>query len=860
MNKFESQHSSLTYKGLVCLSITALYFMLGWSGIQLATINANSSPIWTASGLAIGAMILFGRWVAPAIFLGAFLTNLMVGTSTIGLFTISTGNMLEAIVGSQLILWISKKNFLKNYSEFFSISIGAVFGSMVSATFGVVSLYYFGTIPSSEVSYTWYTWWSGDSIGILLVLPLFMELYSKKLDPYNISWKKFTLGVLICLFMLFITYLVFVKGFNQAFSWALCPFFILIGLTLGRLVSRTILIVIAFAIVVLTTVGFGPFEYGSLNQNLIYSQSLLFSYAFSILFVRPFKTNFTVGPKFILGNLIGWFSLFIITYMVSNAERRQLKTDFNRMVETALDSVISTTNQYDLLLSSSKAIFLLKPEITATEWKEYIHSMQIGSRYDAINGLSVIRQVPKKDLEKFKEEMARKGRPNFQVKTINSEYAEQFDDYLLIAYLEPEESNHGAIGLDVGSDKNRRETAWKAKRLNETISTDPIYLVQDKLHRIGFTIVQPIQDKSGNFMGWVGAPIISTVFFSKALKPFSQVLRTKIKVKGQLIHIEDPDSAEHPFKQSEYTIKKTVNIYGLPHVFEFYPRAPFFIRNTGTAVALALLMNLFMLFIVSFLLEQITFGQKAEALVNERTKELEVSKMQLIHSSKMASLGEMASGMAHEINNPLTIILGKIQVITLMLEELEIHHPSIFEEINKIKTTTDRIGKIVKGLRTFSRGSYNDPFEFVPLERVVTETLDLCAEKFRATGIELKIEDIPPVSIICRPSQISQVLLNLFNNAYDAIEGLEEKWIQLSFEVIKDNRILIIVTDSGHGIPSEVAEKIMEPFFTTKDVRRGTGLGLSIAKGIIEAHGGNIWLDMENTRTRFIIELKTRES
>lgn len=141
MNKIESQHSSLTYKGLVCLSIAALYFMLGWSGIQLATINENSSPIWTASGLAIGAMILFGPWVAPAILLGSFLTNLTVNTPAAGLFTIAVGNTLEALVGSQLILWIAKKNFLKSYSEFFSVSLGAVFGSMVSATIGVVSLF-----------------------------------------------------------------------------------------------------------------------------------------------------------------------------------------------------------------------------------------------------------------------------------------------------------------------------------------------------------------------------------------------------------------------------------------------------------------------------------------------------------------------------------------------------------------------------------------------------------------------------------------------------------------------------------------------------------------------------------------------
>src|SRR5690606_33439605 len=122
-------------------------------------------------------------------------------------------------------------------------------------------------------------------------------------------------------------------------------------------------------------------------------------------------------------------------------------------------------------------------------------------------------------------------------------------------------------------------------------------------------------------------------------------------------------------------------------------------------------LNIFALFISGFILQQLTFGQRAEELVQRRTKELELSKIQLVHSSKMASLGEMASGMAHEINNPLTIIQGKVKVIGMLLEDLKIKDEQLFQEIDKIKFTTDRIGKIVKGLRNFSRVSVNDPFE-----------------------------------------------------------------------------------------------------------------------------------------------------
>lgn len=180
--------------------------------------------------------------------------------------------------------------------------------------------------------------------------------------------------------------------------------------------------------------------------------------------------------------------------------------------------------------------------------------------------------------------------------------------------------------------------------------------------------------------------------------------------------------------------------------------------------------------------------------------------------------------------------------------------PFMQEEIQKIKFTADRIGKIVRGLRTFSRASDNDPFERTQLNVIFKETLDLCSEKFKFYGVNLEISPIPPVQISCRPSQISQVLLNLFNNANDAVELLSEKWIRVDFKQT-DQMMSISITDSGPGIPMEVADKIMEPFFTTKEVGKGTGLGLSITKGIIEAHKGKFWYNKNSPHTQFIIEL-----
>ena len=268
-------------------------------------------------------------------------------------------------------------------------------------------------------------------------------------------------------------------------------------------------------------------------------------------------------------------------------------------------------------------------------------------------------------------------------------------------------------------------------------------------------------------------------------------------------------------------------------------------------------MNLFMLFISGFLLEQMTFSHRSEKLVAERTNELEASKEQLVQSSKMATLGRMASGVAHEINNPLAIIMMKIKVISVMLDDLKVNTPRIRDEIEKIAITTQRIEKIVKGLKSFSRVSKDDPFETVSLRVVIQETLELCQDKFKLHHIQLRVGVIPEVYILTRTSQMAQVLLNLLNNSIDAIEKQDHKWIELEF-LESGSKIQISVIDSGPGIPKDIAGKIMDPFYTTKEAGKGTGLGLSIAKEIVEDHGGKLALDERSQFTKFVIEMPNK--
>lgn len=229
------------------------------------------------------------------------------------------------------------------------------------------------------------------------------------------------------------------------------------------------------------------------------------------------------------------------------------------------------------------------------------------------------------------------------------------------------------------------------------------------------------------------------------------------------------------------------------------------------------------------------------------------SQGRLIQSAKMASLGEMAGGISHEINNPLAIIVGKTDLMLDRLARGPIATDVLLKDLAKLKDTAFRISKIIRGLRAFARSGENDPFNPSMITPLVEDSLELCRERFRHSGVDLRVDLSYDAEIACRPSQISQVVLNLLNNGFDAVQGSANAWIEIKTE-LRGNAAAIIVTDSGLGIPPHVLTRLMEPFFTTKAVNKGTGLGLSISKSLIEDHGGTLTYDASCPNTRFVIQ------
>ncbi len=233
-------------------------------------------------------------------------------------------------------------------------------------------------------------------------------------------------------------------------------------------------------------------------------------------------------------------------------------------------------------------------------------------------------------------------------------------------------------------------------------------------------------------------------------------------------------------------------------------------------------------------------------------RDLELQKQKTVEASQLSALGEMAGGIAHEINNPLAIIRGNAEVLL----RLNLEHPQVQPRAERIISTVERIEKIIVSMKNLSRQDKKGEYKIEALSLIVEEVMVFFREKMHSLGLKLEVKMDPSIFVLCNRIQIGQILVNLMNNAVEALQeqNLDEAWIHLSLE--RQNGFAeLIVSNSGPKISEELSQSIMRPFFTTKATGKGTGLGLSISKRFAEQHGGELLLDLQRSHTTFIVQL-----
>lgn len=241
-------------------------------------------------------------------------------------------------------------------------------------------------------------------------------------------------------------------------------------------------------------------------------------------------------------------------------------------------------------------------------------------------------------------------------------------------------------------------------------------------------------------------------------------------------------------------------------------------------------------------------AENASKAKSEALDDLKRTQAQLVQAGKLASIGELAAGVAHELNQPLMVIRGNVQIMNRSLPSGRMTREQIADGFKNIEKNTSRMMNIIDHLRTFSRQSAT-PFAETDLNEAIRESFLMIGEQLRLRNIEVDMDlDETLPAIHGSGQQLEQVALNLITNARDAIfaraetesdpTGYEGRMAIRTAAV--PGGVEMVFEDNGRGIPDDAQQKIFDPFFTTKEVGRGTGLGLSISFGIIEAHKGRI--------------------
>jgi len=245
-------------------------------------------------------------------------------------------------------------------------------------------------------------------------------------------------------------------------------------------------------------------------------------------------------------------------------------------------------------------------------------------------------------------------------------------------------------------------------------------------------------------------------------------------------------------------------------------------------------------------------GELADAF-DRMTASLRAGHESLVRSEKLAGVGRMAAGVAHEVGNPLAAILGYVETLLGETAARPIDPALRREVLERVRGETDRIHRIIQELLEYARPADEDSVEAVDVSRVAAAAVSLVRAQARGREAQLTVElpdGLPPAR--ASAGRLTQVLVNLLLNAADATGGNGQVRVDGKTQ---DGRVVIGVSDDGPGVPAEHRERLFEPFFSTKDPGKGTGLGLSVSLAIVERWGGTLRLAESERGARFEVDL-----
>ena len=617
------------------------YIAVARLGLKLASIHGNVSPVWPVTGLSIWLLIQFGRGMWPAIAAGAFVANVLTDVPVTVAVAIAAGNTLEAVVGAWLWQWGQGRwRAMQELRELTAVMVASLLGPVASATVGVASLVIAGSVPAAVAGKLWGTWWTGDALGALTMLPALLAGPEFGRLVRTTAAREAGKGLLLLASVAAVSWLAFIPSSGGIFLFAIFPVLLLAMAWFGAAGAKWMAVLIAVAGIAAAYFGHGPFTTGDANQDLLNLQIFLAAVTITALMLPVFGTGRNSRlPVAVL--LVGWtLSGWVFATSQRESQRNQQEL-LGERIGAAETSILARMATYEEALRGGVSLMTASESVGRTQWRTFAQTLQLEKRFPGIDGIGVVFRVKEEAKQDFLRRVRADGASEFSIHSVPAVEPTLADEHYVMTYLEPEALNERAIGLDVASERQRLEAANHARDTGQPCMSGRIALVQDTLHRPGFLLITPfyrkgavintVEERRAALEGWIDAPFITENFLHNVLRSQEDVLQlyffeTGILDREHLWYASARVNVEMPKRFDRITeIELAGRRFQLgwrrgPH----YPGA-----GTSPLVWLAASVALATLLLAGLVTGLQTFRQRAERLTAERTIELERTQQRL---------------------------------------------------------------------------------------------------------------------------------------------------------------------------------------------------------------------------------------